>query len=245
VCQPDLDVAVFKAAAERLSHAEIGALTCVALALTRGPANRLELGWRAAVPPDMLDRLDAWLAVSPESGLVTGLVVPSLVPAAPRGPRQELLFDGASAAPVPAQKRGSGSIHAATIAAGVRVLGRAGISEKTAGAFLGEQAKLHGFGALAEAVDALAKNRGDVANPRGWIVGFIQNQAHRRAGAATGRVSPASGTHRVPSAAEKPRPLATPEFLGISPGRAKMIVDRNRELEEETRRRFAHLRKGR
>jgi hypothetical protein len=244
VPQPDLDVCILKAAAARLSHAEVGALTCVALELARGPAHRLDLCRRASVPPDMLDRIDGWLQVS--DGMVTGLLVPGLEPRRPRGPRQGQLFDDATVAPVPVSSRNPGSLRAATIASGVRVLGRAGIGEQNARSFLGQQLKHSGFGVLAEAIDAIEPKLDKIADPRSWIAAYVQNHA---AGTSKAASDPRTGsetsrnrsTGARASPAEKVRPLATPEFLGISPARVRLIEETNRQLREEQERLFGHL----
>jgi hypothetical protein len=246
VPQPALDATVLQAATQRLSHAEVGALTFVGLALARGPVHRLDLARRAQVPPVLLDRIDAWLSVSAETGEVTGLIVPGPIAGAPRGSRQGLLFDAGTAAPAPARK--PKSLRGATIEAGVRVFGRAGISEQVSRPFLAGRLKLHGFGLLAEAIDALEKKLDSVTNPRGWIVDFLERSgrasAPRGIGTPSASARPApAGREGIPLPAKKARPLATPEFLGISPGLAERIREQNRQLLEETERRFGHLRR--
>jgi hypothetical protein len=241
--RPTLDTLILAAAAGRLSLAELGALTRVALVLTRGPAHRRELGRRAQVPPDLLDALDAWLQVGPETGLVIGLVTPGIAPRRAKAPRQGLLFDAASAAPPPGSPRNPGSLRAATIAAGVRVLGRAGVGEQNARSFLGQQLRDFGFGVLAEAIEPKLDK---IAEPRSWIAAYVRNQAAGTSKAASDArpgTSRSRSTGASPSPTEKARPLATPEFLGISPARASLIEETNRQLREEQERLFGHLRK--
>lgn len=220
-----LDFDILKAGAHQLSHAEFGALARLALALADGPLHRADLCRRAKVPPDMLDRLDGWLQISEDSSLVAGLVNQSGRSSRARGPRQGLLFDQSTAAPTPVSKVRPDSLRAMTIAAGVRVLGRAGISESVARPFLGKILKDASFGALAEAIDALEPKIAEVADPRSWIKAHISR-----------RTSGANKSGRGPKIGSPPtevvRPLATPEFLGISPGRAAAIRERNRQIAE-------------
>ena len=173
---PTLDVTVLKAASQRLSHAEVGALTCVALQLAQGSAHRLDLGRRAGVPPDMLDRIEGWLQVSTETGLVIGIADPGLAARRPHGPRQGLLFDQATVAPSPISRK-SGSLCAATIAAGIHVLGRAGVNERNARSFLGQQLKNCRFGVLAEAIDAIEPKLETIAEPRSWLAAYVRDHA--------------------------------------------------------------------
>jgi len=94
----------------------------------------------------------------------------------------------------------------------------------------------------------LATRLDEIADPRSWLAAYVRNHA---AGApkATSDPRPGSGgsrdhsTSAPPSPAERVRPLATPEFLGISPGRARLIIETNRQMREEDERRFGHLRK--
>jgi hypothetical protein len=227
--QPALDYDILRAGSQRLSLGELGALTQMAIVLARGSAHRLDLGRRAKVPPDMVDRLDAWLEVSADTGLVTGLVVPGDSRRPARVPRQGQLFDDSTVAPAPVSGRHSNSLRASTIEAGIRVLGRTGIGETLARSFLSGIIKESGFGPLAEAIDALEPRLADVAEPRSWIKAHI---GKRKGG--TAREGP--GTIGRPPAAqsEATRPLATPEFLGISPRRAAQIQERNRSIAEWT-----------
>ena len=224
------DMDVLQAAAQRLADPELGALTRLALALAAGPAHRLDLARRARVPPDMLDRLDGWLQIAPGADLVTGLVVPGLAVRRARTPRQGMLFEEITVAPTPPAAGGSSnSLRAHTIRAAVRVLGRAGLGNQNARSFAGQMIKDHGFGALAEALDALEPVVDNVADPRAWIRGHIQKRMSR--GAGGDRVDRQVGTGAAPRAApENSRPLATPDFLGISPGRAAAIQEQNRRI---------------
>jgi hypothetical protein len=223
------DMEVFRAAAQRLADAELGAVTRLALALAAGPAHRLDLARRAGVPPDMLGRLDGWLQITPDADLVIGLVVPALASRRARSPRQGMLFEETTVAPAPSSSGNSNSLKAHTIRAAIRVLGRAGIGEHPARSFAGQMIKEFGFGALAEALDALEPKVDDVADPRGWIKGLMQKR--RSSGPPGGRVDRQAANAPVPQAPiERSRPLATPEFLGISPGRAAEIRERNRRI---------------
>ena len=234
VTDTNIDTDVLSEACKQLSHAEVGALTCVALALKRGPARIIDLPRCTGVPPDLLDRLGAWLRISAESGEVIGLKVPASASRRPRGPRQALLFDEASAAPERVSTRRPGSLQAATIAAGVRILGRAGVSETVSRPFLGRILRDNGFGMLAEALDALEPKLDDVADPRSWLSGHLKHRIN--SGSSAGKNMRTAASSTPPSS--PPRPLATPEFLGISPGLAASIRERNQELRERSRRLF-------
>lgn len=234
---PNIDPALFREAARRLDHAQLGALTCVALRLARGPAHRRELGRQSNVPPDHLDRIDGWLRMHPETAMVDGLVVPGIVARRPRGQKQGQLFDDAMVTPVSPK---SSNLRAATIAAGVRVLGRAGIGAETARLFLGQMLKNAGFGVLAEAIDAVEPKLDGIAEPRAWIAAYVRNHTAPAANAAANS-DPGSrvrGSH--PAAANVPpteriRPLATPDYLGISPGKQRQIREQNRRIEEASK----------
>lgn len=245
--ESSLDLAVLAAAAARLSHTELGALTRVALAVAVGPVDRRALAWRAQVSPDLLDVLDAWLRAEPDTGRIAGLVVAAAAPRPAHGPRQGLLFDATSVVPTPASSTNPGSLRAITIAAGVRVLGRAGVGEGTARSFLGQQLKLFGFGALAEAIDAIEPKIADIAEPRAWIAAYLRNHGGSPK-TVSGQRPGSSPSHqktieaRVPPA-QKTRPLATPEFLGISQGRVEHILEQNRLLMQMEEERFGRLRK--
>ena len=88
----------------------------------------------------------------------------------------------------------------------------------------------------------------EVAEPRSWIKAYVSKRAAgsstggSRAGAPSGHGQATAGASAV-RPQNKPRPLATPEFLGISAPRAYLIRELNRQGEEENERRFGHLRR--
>src|SRR5690606_871671 len=102
-------------------------------------------------------------------------------------------------------------------------------SESRARAYLSGLLKDHAFGAVAEAVDALART--DVAEPRAWIRGYIRRRYPDalKAGKGTWR-APISGQTRpeAPRADRPHHPESTPECLGVSPGRVEEIRRRSR-----------------
>jgi hypothetical protein len=157
-----------------------------------------------------------------------------------------LLFDPAPVAPVPASSGNAGSPRAATFTAGIRLLGRAGISEQTARSFLGKIIQKGSLGPLVEAIEALEPRVDEVAEPRSWILAYI---AKRTAGSSTGggRAGASLGQGHATGGASavrpqnKPRPLATPEFLGISPARQRQIEEQNRRITEESKALFRRI----
>jgi hypothetical protein len=144
------------------------------------------------------------------------------------------------------------SIRAAVIAAGKETLTRAGLSRNRAGSVLGELLRDHPFGAVAEALDALART--EVADPIALIKGYFRKSGrHSHGGAqpAQTREARSSGQARssFPPAERPPHPDVTPEFLAVSPARSEWIREMNRLTStsilspdyEEVRRRLEEL----
>jgi hypothetical protein len=233
-----IDAAILAAASQRLERTDLGALTRIAVALADGPATRVALALRADLTIADLDRLSRWLREHPESGKVAGLRIPEAGdPPVPRGPRQGLLFEvNATAAPVPPRNCDVQTVRAAVIAAGIRALAKASVSEAAARSYLGKLLATYAIGPVAEAIAALEPRAGDIADPRAWLRGYINNRDPAASGVpARGRGSDPARRQAATLPAPKQHPEATAEFLGISDARAVVIREKNRQLNEKTR----------
>jgi hypothetical protein len=233
-----IDAATLAAASRRLERTDLGALTRIAVALADGPAARVELARRTGLTLADLDRLSRWLRALPESGKVAGLRIPEADdrPAC-RGPRQGLLFEpNATAAPIPPRNCDAQTVRAAVIAAGIRALAKASVSEAPARSYLGKLLASYAIGPVAEAIAALEPRAGEIADPRAWLRGYISNHYPAASGVpARGRGSDSARRPAVTIPLPKQHPEATPEFLGISAARANAIREKNRQLNEKTR----------
>jgi hypothetical protein len=246
------DPHVLAAAAQRLSAEDLGTLTRVAVTLAKGPCSRQQLIDRARLRNVDVVQLGPWLRRSVDGQAIVGLEEAPAVKTPAAGPRQGGLFTEREFLPPPEPV--PSSIRAAVITTGKEALRRAGISSNQAGSFLGKLLRDHPLGAVAEAVDALART--EAADPRAWVQGYIRR--HHPGGRHTHGVRPGqtsavrhSGQARssFPPAERPPHPDVTPEFLGVSPARTEWIREVNRLTSfsilspehEEVRRRLEEL----
>jgi hypothetical protein len=227
------DPRILAIAARRLSSADLGALTRIAATLAEGPCSRQALISRAGLPHADIVRLGPWLRHSADGQQIVGLdEAPAEKTPAAGGPRQGVLFAEKEFLPPPAPV--GSTIRAAVITTGKEALMRAGISGNQAGSFLGGLLRDHTFGAVAEAVDALART--EAADPRAWIRGYLRNHypggRHVNGGARPAQHpaarDPGQARSNIPPADRPHRPDVTPEFLGVSPALAEQIRERSR-----------------
>lgn len=230
-----LDTATLAAAAARLSPTELGWLVRV-VAGTDGTATLAGLG------ANVRARLNPWLRRDANQA-VLGLRVPDPDSATPRRSAQRGvggdLFDLVRPArpplspPIMAGAPTGGrppTVKQTAIAEGMRLVMGAGKSEDSARRIIGALFRDLRDGVVCEAIAAAARRADEIAEPVGWMRAY----ATRNYGAAATRPShrPAAAMHgaAAPPAAKPARPLATPEALGISPGRVQKIKERNRLL---------------
>lgn len=103
-------------------------------------------------------------------------------------------------------------------------------SETTARSLVAGLVKTYREGDIGEAISA-ANRQAELVDPYTWVVAWLRQNATPKSTREPGKGSP------VPARKGKePRPLATPEFLGISPARAEEIRTRNSNLKLDIKR---------
>lgn len=115
------------------------------------------------------------------------------------------------------------SIRKAIFDNGVELFTRADKSPATARSLIASLAKTYRDGDLAEAFAAAIREK-DLIDPYPWILEYLKRSATPKSARYHQRPSSAAPRPRAP------RPEVTPEFLGVSPGRAEEIRKRNRNL---------------
>lgn len=229
---PLVDPEILALAAHRLSAPDLGNLTRIAVELAGGPNDRLQLGWRLRFAFDELDRLAPWLETSADGRTVIGLRAAPLDQAiAGRKPRQGSLFTEAEFAPPPSPRMTGGAcIKKAIIDQAIVVMAASDVPASRVRSVLGGLFRDHGLGLVAEAVHELSRID-VVADPVAWLGGFLRRRktgSARPAASSTGNRSSAAAP--ATPADSRARPLATPEFLGVSPARAAAIHAQNSNL---------------
>ena len=217
------------AAEKNLSATDLGVVVRLGLALADGPMSRSDLARRARIDIADLDRLDPWLRAAPDSRKIAGVTVPCPRTARkPRAPRQAQMFSGSEFI-LPEPRKGSGpeGVRAGVISAGIRILGRGGVGESDARKMLGMLLKRHGLGPVTQGLDDVDGQGADVADPRSYLIACIRRRTEPSTGVPEGRARVRRGDV---TAMKDERPIATPEFLGISEGLADRIRKRNADL---------------
>lgn len=230
-----LDPAVLAAAAARLSPTHLGWL----VRLVANPDGATSL---ARLDADARARLAPWLRRNAEHAVV-GLKVPDPAPAPSRHSAARAvnggLFDvvsqrSAVAAPPTLTGIGAGgqpkTVKQAAIDQGLRLLMGTGRSEDTARRIIGSLFRDLRDGVVCEAIAAAAARAHEIAEPVGWMRAYAANNYGAAAARPKRGARPTSEVAAITPTPSTPRPLATPEALGISPERARRIQEKNRQL---------------
>ena len=219
-----------------ITAAQVARLGAVALALAAGPCPVADLPARARCSAAEITALASWLDCD-AAGQAIGLRLPRT--ARKPGSLLDLLDLPPDPACVPAppplaspghglRQTARGRAAAAVIDLGVAILTASGKSEEVARRMVGSLRREVSDGALLDALLAVSHPDRAVAEPMGYIRGCLGNAgaAQRKPTSRSARTASPLPVPTPPS----PRPLATPEYLGISPERAAKIAARNAQL---------------
>jgi hypothetical protein len=121
----------------------------------------------------------------------------------------------------------SPSPKAAIFKRGIEMFAAQGIGELAARSFLGGLVSKYDDGFVAVVLDQAWQRRETLADLRSWILRNLKRYPTREAQRTEGQ-----NRRKGEAAPAKARPLATPEYLGISPGMQRKIQDQNRALAE-------------
>lgn len=205
-------------------------LGAIALALAQGPCRLDRLAARTGCAAADIAHLAPWIRCA--AGDAVSLRLPPVPPR--RGPARDLLaWPSRPPAPPPlaagaSPKSARGLAIAAMIELGVALFMAAGKTEDMARRLVGSLRKDYRDGPLFEVLLAAADPERAIAEPMSWIRGCLAKRAGSRRDSPirpNGAASAAQAS--LPSG---DRPLATPEFLGLSPGRAARIREQNRRI---------------
>lgn len=226
-----VDPDVLAKAASRLEPHDLGFLTRISIELARGSVDRHSLAWRLRLNYIEIEQLSDWLRLAEDGRTVLGLNEPSArMTRAAQKPRQGLLFDDpAIGLPCQSSPKPKSAIKSAIIDETIRLMKSAGISESRARSFLGGLFQKHPIGVLADVVHELSRTD-EVADPVAWINGALRRRTSQQSQSIAPQVYGRTTTP-APMCVKKDRPLATPEFLGISPKRAERIRQQNSNLQ--------------
>lgn len=113
---------------------------------------------------------------------------------------------------------------------GVALLVNTGKNEQGARTCIGTLLRDYESGYVAAAIDTAVKNK-DLVNPFPWLVGYLKKYPKKDGSFTTrgSRGAPAAAGQVAPTP-QKVRPLATPEYLGLSDGLMRKIDKQNEQV---------------
>ena len=230
-----LDPANLAAAAARLGPSDLGWLVRILSA----PDGATTL---ATLDPEHRARLAPWLQCNTNDAII-GIRVPDTDPApTPRPAARDIhgdLFGLVRSRPCvapPSIRAGAPAgghpptVKQTAIAEGVRLLIGAGKSEDSARRIVGALFRDLRDGVVCEAIAAASARAHEIAEPVGWMRAYATRNYGTAANRLVHRPPSAKPVVAAPQVAQSPRPLATPEALGISSERARNIREKNRLL---------------